>query len=93
MNRRDTTTTLFAIVAIACLANATQSIGDRFRWYVHRKVGENRSGDTLDTTTLRRWQLKDSNTVQVLYRFGTKSLSIDCSSARCLVVLSKAGEA
>jgi hypothetical protein len=60
---------------------------------MHVEVGENYSGSTLNTSTFRHRRSDDSKTVQLLYRFGTKSLSIDCSSAHCLVVLSNVGEA
>jgi len=93
MNRRNSTTALFAIVAIACLANATQTICDRFTQYLHREVGEVCFGGTLHIATFRHWRPNDSNTLQVLYRFGTRSLAINCSSAHCLVVLSNTGEA
>lgn len=93
MNCRNPIATLCAIVAIACLANATQPIGARLSRCIHVEVGENHSGNALNTSTLHHRQSYDSKTVQLLYRFGTKSLSINCSSAHCLVVLSNAGEA
>ena len=93
MNCRNPTAALFAIVAIACLANATQPIGARCSRYMHLEVGENCSGGTLYTAMFRHRRPDGSKTVQFLYRFGTKSLSINCSSEHCLVVLSNAGEA
>jgi hypothetical protein len=93
MNPRNPTVALFAIAAIACLVNATQPIGDRFSQFMHQEVGENYSGRALFIATRHHWRRDESETVQLLYHFGTKSLAIDCSSTHCLVVLSNAGEA
>jgi|GEM_PF-5189135 len=93
MNGRNPTAALIAIVAIACLANTTQPIGARFSRHAYLEAGENDSGGTLCVAMLRLRRPDDSRTIQFLYRFGTKSLSINCSSAHCLFVLSNAGEA
>ena len=93
MDPRNPTAALFVILAIAYLANATQSIGDCASRYIGQGVGKNGSGSTPFLAAHHYRRRDDSKTVQVLYHFGTKSLSVDCSSTHCLVVLSNAGEA
>ena len=93
MDFRNSIAALFAIVALACLGGATRPTGDGLQWNMRQGVSENhtRNAAFVSTRCLRRRD--DGTTVQVLYRFGTKSLSIHCSSAECFVVVSKAKEA
>jgi hypothetical protein len=86
MNLRNPTAALLAIATLACLAEATQSTGDR---HGRRDVTEDHSRGTLFISTRRDPRPEHRMTVQVFYRFGTKLLSVDCSSTYCLVVLSQ----
>jgi hypothetical protein len=93
MDFRNSIAALFAIVALACLGGATRPTEDRVQPDTRQGVSENhtRNAAFISTRCLRRRD--DGTMVRVLYRFGTKSLSIHCSSAECFVVISKTKEA
>ena len=81
---------LFAIVALACFSGAPRSAGDRD---MRQSVSENYTRDTVFASTRRPRLHEDRTSVWVNYRFGTKSLSIHCSSTQCLIAVSKVREA
>ena len=93
MDFRNSIAALFAIVALACLGGVTRSTGNGSQRDTRQGVSENHTRDAAFTSTRCLRRCDDGPTVRVLYRFGTKSLSIHCSSAECFVVLSKVKEA